>query len=960
MYCLAGADSCPAVIDTSHSGMSDVWGTAYAATGLAPDADTDGDGQSNYQESIAGTDPHDPQSVFRVTASELVNRAYLIRGRSVAGKPYQVEGTTSLFGSPWLPQGPPVSGSGGFVWSAIPIGPAPLMALRLRLPLDNPALAQARAALAGQDTDGDGYSDVDEYLAGTDPFDASSFVAVQSISLGSAVRLSWPSVAGKRYHVQSRTGNLTAPWQLEEGAFQGDGNVLIVTIPVTGNQQFFRVQVADADSDLDGVTDWEEHVTGLQFGPLIYRTNTPTATSAVAAILAATNLINLEVGTAVANVTRHTSGSFRVTRAGNLQRLTVRYVVSGRAVSGVDYAPLPGTVTLPMGVNEVEIPVTPLPGAVVTPAKSVVLTLLPDPTYALGTNVSRDVRVIKEVALSVRDFGALGDGVTDDTMAIQSAINALEASTNHNTLHFPAGTYRLNTATWVYDPLAYWIAHLLKLGNVDLAGRDLLFTGDPGATLFSTVSAFRTRMLVTYASFRSLTFRGLTWRKDGEPLPPTPGEPNGAEGVLLKYHDLRRVEAVDFVDCTFENCHGALLASGQGYDLRGRLAHFGFYRCQVLNPYGSNTRNGQLAYGGGQQVRLGPWVGFAEYRDNFFDGAGDKTHPRKNPGGIRKDGSHFGSPLRLLFANNVVRRMGVEAVFQTDEPYMGATAAAFTVPSSNGTSTAQATLHPVPSTYQVGQIINFRTWFNGVSPAVNVFLTVVAYDASNRLVTVRNQGLTAGMGGAVIPAQTPIYLQSYNPTLATIVGNVVDAGEAPGGASAITAIAKGTIVGNFTSGYGVGVYQYENVENPLYPPNAGLWIDSNLILTRDPSVEIYYTYGIQSAGPEDIISNNLIVTPATYRFIGVYALGADSWIESNTVIARQVVRQSYASNSRSVGIGIGNPSTGTTAVANRTYGFDVGIGPNPFQSPPHRVISHFSTNDVLAIDPNGLTEDFLP
>jgi hypothetical protein len=430
--------------------------------------------------------------------------------------------------------------------------------------------------------------------------------------------------------------------------------------------------------------------------------------------------------------------------------------------------------------------------------------------------------------------------------------------------------------------------------------------------------------------------------------------------VQLKYFDLRRVEAVDFVDCIFDNCHGAILADGRGYDLRGKLAHFGFNRCHVLNPYGSNTRDGQLAYGGGQQVRLGPWVGFAEYRDNFFDGAGDKTHPQKNPGGIRKDGSHFGSPLRLLFTNNVVRRMGVEAVFQTDEPYMGTTAATFTVPPPDGTTTAQATLHPVPSTYQAGQIINFRTWFSQAALVINVFLTVVAYDASNRVVTIRNEGLTAGMGGSVIPAQTPIYLQSYNPTVATIVGNVVDAGEAPGGSSGITAIAKAKIAGNFISGYGIGVYQYDNVENPLFPPNTGLWIDSNVILTRDSSAGIYYTYGIMSYGPADIISDNLIITPKSYRFIGISIRGAGTWIEANTVIPRQVVRQSYVSNNRSVGIGIGNTATGSTAVANRTYGFDVGLGPDAFQSPLHRVISHSSTNDVLAVDPNGLTEDSLP
>jgi hypothetical protein len=137
-------------------------------------------------------------------------------------------------------------------------------------------------------------------------------------------------------------------------------------------------------------------------------------------------------------------------------------------------------------------------------------------------------------------------------------------------------------------------------------------------------------------------------------------------------------------------------------------------------------------------------------------------------------------------------------------------------------------------------------------------------------------------------------------------------------------------------------------------------VDSNVVLTRDPYPQPFYTYGIQSYGPEDILSHNLIITPASHRFIGVL-VHTDSWIESNTIIPRQVVRQSYESGNRAVGIEIGNGSTGSTSVANRTYGMDVGIGPEPYQYLSlHRVITHYSTNDVLGVDPQGLTEDSLP
>lgn len=47
--------------------------------------------------------------------------------------------------------------------------------------------------------------------------------------------------------------------------------------------------------------------------------------------------------------------------------------------------------------------------------------------------------------VSVKDFGAVGNGVTDDTAAIQAAINAV-GSSGGGVVRFPAGTYRLTSA----------------------------------------------------------------------------------------------------------------------------------------------------------------------------------------------------------------------------------------------------------------------------------------------------------------------------------------------------------------------------------------------------------------------------------------------------------------------------------------------------------------------------------
>ena len=56
---------------------------------------------------------------------------------------------------------------------------------------------------------------------------------------------------------------------------------------------------------------------------------------------------------------------------------------------------------------------------------------------------------LKDV-VSVKDFGAVGDGTTDDTAAIQSAIDALPA--NGGTVFVPVGTYLVGTLIFPNDP----------------------------------------------------------------------------------------------------------------------------------------------------------------------------------------------------------------------------------------------------------------------------------------------------------------------------------------------------------------------------------------------------------------------------------------------------------------------------------------------------------------------------
>ena len=89
--------------DSDSDGLPDVWETAYgleSGSAADRDLDRDGDGMTNWQEYLAGTDPTNAQSYLKVDLTATANQPTITFG-AVSNLTYTVEYTDQLEGNQW-------------------------------------------------------------------------------------------------------------------------------------------------------------------------------------------------------------------------------------------------------------------------------------------------------------------------------------------------------------------------------------------------------------------------------------------------------------------------------------------------------------------------------------------------------------------------------------------------------------------------------------------------------------------------------------------------------------------------------------------------------------------------------------------------------------------------------------------------------------------------------------------
>lgn len=198
-----------------------------------------------------------------------------------------------------------------------------------------------------------------------------------------------------------------------------------------------------------------------------------------------------------------------------------------------------------------------------------------DPPFTGGVATNVEIKLSEYV--SVKDFGAVGDGVADDTAAIQAAIDYAQSQTSARDVFFPAGQYRTTASLTVGEEK-----------NIRLKGEGFTFTGSEIYADFAG-AIFYASNAQTWAA-ENLVFKGdgVTAGTYGIKIDTTAGSAQ----VYMTFRNCTfnnldyGVYLSNAFACRFENCEFAEIASVALEIAGGSGCIFNSLVVELCNGYG--------------------------------------------------------------------------------------------------------------------------------------------------------------------------------------------------------------------------------------------------------------------------------------------------------------------------------------------------------------------------------------
>ncbi len=277
-----------------------------------------------------------------------------------------------------------------------------------------------------------------------------------------------------------------------------------------------------------------------------------------------------------------------------------------------------------------------------------------------GTHIKRTLQEKLDDQASVKDFGAKGDGTTDDTAAINRAIaNLITAETTgieKRSLYFPGGKYKITTAIKFYPHLTVIgdgptstiieadvssLSHLFEFA--DRKGQTQANIGSDGGEIpngirFSGVQ-FKTandQTIMRIDSTQDLHFDNCAWIG---PYTNQTGQTNGNACIKMFSTSANPTKRVNFIGCLFEGLEYA-------FDVSDNVEDVSFNGNEFRKLYRAFNL-GEASDGSTTSKTIGP-TGFIinSSRFDLIDGDAIKIH------------SAGGKPHGNIVSNNFFRDVG--------------------------------------------------------------------------------------------------------------------------------------------------------------------------------------------------------------------------------------------------------------------------------------------------------------